>query len=167
MRLAEAKAAEQVVGAHFHPPICDDLEILYEVKALRRVAAVVRAARANIVLTHAPVDYMEDHTETCRLAVTAAFCKGMPNFATVPPRPAVAGDVTVYHAMPHGLQTPLRQPVIPDVVIDTGSVHATKRAALAAHASQKDWLDATQRGRNRAGWPEQDWQRATVLTCPA
>jgi hypothetical protein len=30
-----------------------------------------------------------------------------------------------------------------------------------------DWLDMTQRGRNKAGWPEQDWQRATVLTCPA
>ncbi len=30
-----------------------------------------------------------------------------------------------------------------------------------------EWLDAVQRGRNRAGWPEQDWQRATVLTCPA
>lgn len=29
-----------------------------------------------------------------------------------------------------------------------------------------DWLDTTQRGRNRAGWPEQDWQRRTVLTCP-
>ena len=29
-----------------------------------------------------------------------------------------------------------------------------------------DWLDTTQRGRNKAGWPEQDWQRETVLTCP-
>jgi len=29
-----------------------------------------------------------------------------------------------------------------------------------------DWLDTTQRGRNKPGWPEQDWQRRTVLTCP-
>ena len=50
----------------------------------------------------------------------------------------------VYHAMPHGLVDPLRQPVIPEMFVDTESVHATKRAALAAHQSQKAWLDATQ-----------------------
>lgn len=27
------------------------------------------------------------------------------------------------------------------------------------------WLDGTQRVRNKPGWPEQDWQRRTVLTC--
>mgnify|MGYP003326670674 FL=1 len=27
------------------------------------------------------------------------------------------------------------------------------------------WLDGTQRVRNKPGWPEQDWQRSTVLTC--
>ena len=47
VRLAEAKAAARVLGAHFHPPICDDLEILYEVKALRRVAAVSSGARSS------------------------------------------------------------------------------------------------------------------------
>jgi protein tyrosine phosphatase (PTP) superfamily phosphohydrolase (DUF442 family) len=27
-----------------------------------------------------------------------------------------------------------------------------------------DWLDDTQRVRNKPGWPEQEWQRTTVLT---
>ena len=46
--------------------------------------------------------------------------------------------------MPHGQCTPLREPVTPELFVDTTSVHASKRAALACHASQKEWLDKTQ-----------------------
>jgi LmbE family N-acetylglucosaminyl deacetylase len=144
VRRREAQRAARLLGAHWHPPIADDLEILYEVKALRRVAAVVREVRPRIVFTHSPQDYMEDHTNTCRLAVTAAFAHGMPNFKTRPIRPHFEGDVTVYHAMAHGLQDGLRQRIIPGAFVDTTTVHARKREALAAHASQKVWLDASQ-----------------------
>jgi LmbE family N-acetylglucosaminyl deacetylase len=122
----------------------DDLEILYGLKILRRLAAIIRDVKPVIVLTHSPQDYMEDHTNTCRLAVTAAFSRGMPNFRTTPARPAIDGDVTVYHAMPHGLSDGLRRRVVPGAFVNTTSVHATKRHALAAHASQKTWLDASQ-----------------------
>jgi LmbE family N-acetylglucosaminyl deacetylase len=144
VRRKEAQRAARILGAHFHPSLGDDLEILYELKTLRRLAAIVREVKPAIVLTHSPQDYMEDHTNTCRLAVTAAFARGMPNFRTVPPRSPFAGDVTVYHAMPHGLCDALRQPVRPDLFVNTTSVHAVKRAALAAHHSQKSWLDASQ-----------------------
>ena len=143
-RRAEAKRAARILGAHWHPPMCDDLEILYELKTLRRLAAIIRDVKPSLVLTHSPQDYMEDHMNTCRLAVTAAFSRGMPNIKTTPPRRAVEGDVTVYHAMPHGLCDSLRRRVIPGAFVNTTSVHATKREALAAHASQKAWLDASQ-----------------------
>ncbi len=144
VRLAEAKAAANILGAHFHAPLCDDLEILYEVKTLRRIAAVIRATQASIVLTHSPQDYMEDHMTTCRLAVTAAFTHGMPNFQSLPPRPTYAHDVTVYHAMPHGLCDPLRRRIVPGSFVNTTAVHATKLQALAAHQSQQGWLDVSQ-----------------------
>ncbi len=143
-RLDEAKEAARILGATFHAPISNDLELAYSTPLLRKVAAVVRESRASIVLTHAPSDYMEDHMETCRLAVTAAFAHGVPNFATEPPRGAYFHDVTVYHAMPHGLCTPLRVPVKADFFVNTTSVHETKRKSLAAHESQKDWLDVSQ-----------------------
>ncbi|HTG45287.1 MAG TPA: LmbE family protein, partial [Verrucomicrobiae bacterium] len=98
----------------------------------------------QIVLTHSPEDYMEDHVNCCRLAVTAAFARGMPNFNTVPATAAGPGDVTVYHAMPHGLRHPLRQRIRPGAFVQTTSVHALKRKALAAHESQKAWLDSSQ-----------------------
>lgn len=143
-RLDEAQGAARILGATFHPPICNDLELAYTTPLLRKVAAVVRESKASIVLTHAPSDYMEDHMEACRLAVTAAFAHGVPNFATDPPREAYFHDVTVYHAMPHGLCTPLRVPVKADAFIDTTSVHEQKRQSLAAHESQKHWLDVSQ-----------------------
>lgn len=144
VRRREAQAAARILGAHWHPPMCDDLEIFYDLKTLRRLASVIRAVEPTIVLTHSPQDYMEDHMNTCRLAVTAAFSRGMPNFRTTPSRAAIDGDVTVYHAMPHGLRDGLRRTVTPDLFVDTTSVHATKRAALGGHVSQKAWLDSSQ-----------------------
>ena len=143
-RRAEAKRAAKLLGAHWYPPMCDDLEVLYDLKTLRRIAAIIRDAKPAIVLTHSPQDYMEDHMNTCRLAVTAAFSRGMPNFSTTPPRRAIEADVTIYHAMPHGLRDGLRRRIIPGAFVNTTSVHAAKREALAAHASQKAWLDASQ-----------------------
>ena len=143
-RLEEGKEAARILGATFYPPICDDLELTYSVPFLRQVAAVVRMARPSIVLTHAPADYMEDHMQACRLAVTAAFAHCIPNFQTDPHLDAYSHDVTVYHAMPHGQCDPLRQKLQAGQYVDTTSVHAVKREALAAHESQKHWLDVSQ-----------------------
>jgi LmbE family N-acetylglucosaminyl deacetylase len=143
-RLAEARRAAKILGAHFHPPIADDLEIFYDIKQLRRVAAVIREAKPSVVLTHSPQDYMEDHMNACRLAVTAAFSRGMPNFVTTPRLAAIEGDVTVYHAMPHGLRDGLRRRIRPGAFVNTTPVHDTKLAALAEHRSQQEWLDVSQ-----------------------
>jgi LmbE family N-acetylglucosaminyl deacetylase len=105
---------------------------------------VIRTVEPAILLAPSPADYMEDHTNTARLAVTAAFARGMPNFASVPPRDPVAGEAVIYHAMPHGLRDGMRRRVMPELFVNTASVHEPKRRALAAHASQKEWLDATQ-----------------------
>lgn len=144
IRRREARRAAARLGARWHAPIGDDLELVYEVPALRRVASVIRDARPAILLTHAPHDYMEDHMTACRLAVTAAFGRGAANFRTVPPRPAYRTDLAVYHAMPHGLQDGLRRRVAPGAFVNTTAVHEDKLAALAEHRSQQEWLRATQ-----------------------
>ena len=144
VRAAEARSAAAILDATHHESLTSDLLVFYEERLLRRLVAVVRRARPRIVLTHAPEDYMEDHVATARLAVTAAFAKGFPNFVSDPPLPPVAGDVAVYHAMPHGLRDGMRRPVQPDCFVDVTPVRETKRRALAAHASQRAWLDRTQ-----------------------
>src|SRR5206468_9230741 len=144
VRRREARCSARMLGAHWHRPLCDDLEVMYEIRLLRRLAGVIRAVKPTIVLTHSPQDYMEDHMNTCRLAVTAAFARGMPNFQTIPARRAIENPVTVYHAMPHGLCDGLRVRIIPEIFINTTPVHETKRDALACHRSQKEWLDVSQ-----------------------
>jgi LmbE family N-acetylglucosaminyl deacetylase len=144
VRLDESQRAASALGAHWHPGLCDDLEVVYSVPLVRRLTAIVRDVAPDILLTHAPVDYMEDHMNTARLAVTAAFARGMPNFASAPECAAIARDVTVYHAQPHLNREPLGGLVVPTHFVDVTGVMDGKRAALAAHASQQQWLDTSQ-----------------------
>ena len=144
IRREEAYAAARAIGATFHESICNDLEVFYDRRLLGKVASVIREVAPQIVLTHSPVDYMEDHTNACRLAVTAAFARGMPNFVTDPPRPAISTSVTVYHAQPYSHRDPLGNVIEPVLVVDTTDIIEQKKQMLSKHASQKLWLDESQ-----------------------
>jgi LmbE family N-acetylglucosaminyl deacetylase len=144
MRRAEGKAAAAALGAMFHESLVDDLEIYYERKLLARLAALIREVQPSILLAPSPQDYMEDHMNTCRLTVTAAFVRGMKNFKTSPARKPMNQELTLYHAMPHGLRDPLRRRVIPGAFVDTTHVHEIKLAALRCHQSQQRWLETSQ-----------------------
>lgn len=143
-RLAEAKAAAAMMGATFYDPICPDMEVAYTTELFRKVAAVVRQAKPSVLLTHSPSCYMEDHENTCRLAVSAAFAHAMPNFESDPACETYDDPVTVYHAQPVGNRHPLGDLVIPHVYIDVTDKIDEKTSALACHASQKEWLDRSQ-----------------------
>src|SRR5579871_3887844 len=62
VRRQEAQKSAQLLGAVFHPSLTDDLEILYERDVLHRLSATIREVKPEILLTHSPQDYMEDHT---------------------------------------------------------------------------------------------------------
>ena len=144
VRRDEAGIACRTVGAVYHESICRDLHILYTPELISRVLTVVRDVAPRILLVPSPQDYMEDHVNAGRIAVTAAFARGMPNFPSDPPRSPVATDVSVYHAMPHGLLGPLGERIVPGLYVDVSPVMDEKRRMLACHKSQKEWLDRTQ-----------------------
>ena len=144
VRLDEARQAAAAIPATFHPPICNDLEIFYNRELLARVAGVVREARPSIVLTHSPSDYMEDHQNAARLAVTGTFSRGMPNFPTEPQQPIYSDEVAIYHAQPHGNRSPLGIPTMPSHFVDVAGQLDRKRELLSMHASQDQWLDDSQ-----------------------
>lgn len=145
LRLQEARKAASLLGAHFHEPFCYDMEIFYDLPTLRRLSAIIREVRPTVVLTHSPTDYMEDHTNTCRLVVSAAFTKGMPNFQSIPPRQTASYDCTIYHSLPHSLTDGLRRRIMAGAFVNTSSVHEIKMEALKAHQSQQNWLDVSQK----------------------
>ena len=144
IRGEEARAAATVLGAAFHASFVNDLEVFYEQELIRKVAALVREVKPSIILTQSLEDYMEDHMNTARVTVTAAFCRGMLNYWTIPERPLYGGDLMVYHSTPHILSDAMRRPIVPELFVDVGSVLERKRAMLACHKSQKEWLDHSQ-----------------------
>ncbi|MSU37340.1 MAG: LmbE family protein [Pedosphaera sp.] len=144
VRRRESQTAAARLGAVWYPPFANDLELFYTDANLRRVCAVVRRIQPSIVLTHPPIDYMEDHTICCRLAVTGTFARGVPNYRSNPSGRPTREPLAVYHSAPHGLKGPLGEPYIPGCYVDIGAVHAKKRDSLSCHRSQKEWLDASQ-----------------------
>lgn len=144
IRDAEAKKAAHFIGAAYHPSFLADLEIFFSRENLCKLTAVMREVNPSVLLAPSPEDYMEDHMNASRLAVSAASAKALRNFTTSPEREHVAGDVAVYHAVPHGLHDGLCRLVWPDQYVDITSVINVKRNMLAHHRSQKEWLDQTQ-----------------------
>jgi len=144
MRRREAVESAKMMGAHFHESLCDDLEVFYSQELLSKLVPIIREVAPDIILTHGPYEYMEDHINTGRLAVSAAFCRGMVNFKCDPPRAAVEKPVTVYHCLPHTFTDQLRRPIIPGLFVDITGTIPLKRKLLSCHLSQKEWLDVSQ-----------------------
>ncbi|WPJ95865.1 PIG-L family deacetylase [Coraliomargarita algicola] len=143
-RWEESQASASVMGAMMHPPLFPDLEVYYNQESLAKVIAAVRRVKPDIVLTQALADYMEDHQNSARLAVTAAISRSMKNAKCDPFVEPYDKPVAVYHAMPHGLQDPFGRTVTPERFIDISDVIATKTAMLNCHKSQAQWLEDTQ-----------------------
>ena len=144
VRTQESRDSVGLLGAQFHPPLVDDLQIYYTPELVAKLCAIVRKVNPEILLIPSPQDYMEDHTNVSRLMVTAAFSRTVRNFPTDPPSNFIRSEMALYHAMPYGLQDQLRQPVAAHLYVDVTSVMDAKRTVLACHRSQKEWLDASQ-----------------------
>lgn len=144
LRWEEARDSARVAGARIYPPIADDLKLFYDEASLQTVAARIRQVKPNILLCPSPQDYMEDHQNACRLAVTGAFARGMRNFPTSPAVEVWTGDTVIYHALPYGLRDGLRRRVRAGSYVGVGTVMDVKRKMLSQHRTQKEWLDASQ-----------------------
>ncbi len=144
IRRQEAEQSAAVINAIHHPPIADDLLIFYEERLLRQMVAVVREIRPTIVLLPSLNDYMEDHTNTARLVVTACFSRAMRHFRSTPPRDPSDQDVYLYHAQPHLNHDGMHEPVVPKLLVNVTGEMKTKLQMLGCHQSQRQWLDETQ-----------------------
>lgn len=144
IRRAESQRAAELLTAAYHKSVVNDAEVYYTDELVRRVTAVIRRIQPDILLIPSPEEYMEDHINTCRIASSAAFYRGMPNYHSIPPEPPAPRDITLYHALPYGLTDGLRRQILPDFYVDISSVIDQKERMLACHESQKNWLDDSQ-----------------------
>jgi LmbE family N-acetylglucosaminyl deacetylase len=63
-----------------------DVEVFYNLENLRRVVEAMRHFDPEVVITHAPVDYMLDHEDASRLG----DARDDPGRATAPSPPSAA-----------------------------------------------------------------------------
>lgn len=140
-RRAEAARAATQIGARYHCLEERDLLIFYNETGLEKVTRLLRSVQPRIVLTHSPHDYMLDHEMTSALARAAVFAAPAPNFLCErghpPPLPRIPH---LYYCDAIEGKDLLGQPVSASFCVNVSSAMETKRAMLACHASQRDWL---------------------------
>jgi LmbE family N-acetylglucosaminyl deacetylase len=142
IRRDEARAAAAVIGATYVCLEFRDLAIFNDDESRRRVTEAIRRTRPDIILTAPPVDYIADHEMTSALVRDACFAATCPNYVTRQwePAPALAKIPRLYFV--DSLEGRDRDgvPVQADFHVDISRVFAIKRAMLACHASQRNWL---------------------------
>jgi len=143
IRRQEAAASAKLLGAGYTCLGFKDLTIIYNETTKRRVSALLRMVRPDLVIVPSPVDYMADHEETPRIVREAAFASTVPNWKASlngrrPPPcdklPAILYADPIDNVDHFGRRVPVRYAV--DI---TDSVDL-KEKMLAAHDSQRSWL---------------------------
>ncbi len=163
MRRAEASAAAALIAADYICAEFRDLAIFNDDHSRRRVTELIRGLRPDIILTSAPSDYHCDHEATSLLVRDACFGVSCPNYK--------AGVAGALDGIPHlyfmdsveGRDRDGR-PVQSDFCVDVEATFAHKRAMLAAHASQRNWL-MKQHGMDDYLRTMEEWTRSRGASC--
>lgn len=142
VRREEARQAALLLGAEYFCLEFQDLEIVHDNDARRRVTEALRRARPDIVLTAPPIDYMSDHEVTSRLVRDACFAASVPNYSTRQwePAPILPGIPYLYYVDAIEHADWYGRPQTIGFVIDISDTYALKEQMLACHASQRNWL---------------------------
>lgn len=134
IRRGEAAAAAAVIGAETLTLDLPDAGAFGDAPEQRRAMVdLIRQARPDVILTHAPGDYMPDHVAVSQLVFDASFAATLPHLATTHPcHPKVA---PLYH-----FDTLAGTGFEPEEYVDVTPVMDVKRRMLAQHQSQLTWL---------------------------
>ncbi len=142
IRRNEAAAAAAILEADYTCLEFRDLSIVFDNDSRRRMTEFLRRTAPDIILTAPPVDYMHDHEITSALVRDACFNASVPNYRTGQwdPAPTAAKIPWLYYVDPVEGTDHFgnRQPV--DFIVNVTEQLETKIAALACHASQREWL---------------------------
>jgi len=139
IRLREAESAAAVIGASYRCAGLPDLGVFNDDRGRRAATELIRWAAADIVITASPADYHPDHEAASQLVRDACFASSVPNYRTGPAAP-LAAIPHLYFMDPIGGRDREGRPVVPDFACALGEAFATKRAMLAAHESQAEWV---------------------------
>ena len=133
VRKEEAKKAAAIIGAEY---ICLDYddEMFFEDKAARlKFINLVRYCKADVILTHNPVDYNPDHELTSKIINDIAVMIPIAKLKTESP-PYDKIPAIFYFESTHGMG------FIPTEYVDISDFFETKIAMCGEHKSQSQWM---------------------------
>lgn len=134
IRTEEARRAATLCGASHTTLGFSDGEVSAADPAQRQIVVdLVREVRPDLILTHAPNDYMSDHNEVSKLVFDCSFHATLPLFQSKHPH---YDRVTPLYFM----ETISGLGFAPTEFVDISDVLETKAAMLAAHDTQLAWL---------------------------
>lgn len=139
IRLAEAKASAEVIGANYHCLGEMDGLVCIDKPTLRKAFELFRQIAPGLVLTHAPKDYMVDHEQVSLLSRAASFIFAVPNISAHPIQVGSAVPYLYYCDPVEGID-PFGKPIVPTTYVNITPWMPTKERMLACHASQRQWL---------------------------
>ncbi len=142
IRRREAASAAASIGAAYVCAEFRDLAVFNDDSSRRRICEIVRRLQPELVLTASPIDYHCDHEATSVLVRDACFAASAPNYATGAEDPALALDAIPHLYFMDSIEGVDRdgRPQQPDFFVDITQVFERKRAMLAQHVSQRNWL---------------------------
>jgi LmbE family N-acetylglucosaminyl deacetylase len=133
VRKREAANAAALIGAEYLCLDYDD-EMFYEDKSVRlKFINLVRYCKADIILTHNPVDYNPDHELTSKIVNDIAVMIPIAKLKTDSP-PYDKIPAIFYFETVHGLS------FVPTEYVDISDVFDIKMAMCAEHKSQSQWM---------------------------
>jgi LmbE family N-acetylglucosaminyl deacetylase len=139
-RLREAEESARIIGATYHYAGGHDLQVEYNHLYRQLAMRVVRRVNPDIILTHAPSDYLIDHEETSRLVRNAAFIASVPLYDCGLPLAPADGIPHLYYWDAFGGIDIFGRPLPIHFAIDVTQAMETKERMLACHESQREWL---------------------------
>ena len=134
VRKQESIDSANVIGADFQWLDIDDADVRQSTnEAIARLIDAVREAQPDVIITHSPNDYMDDHRLVGELVLKASFDATIPHLVSKQETPAQL--VPIFY-----MDTLMGVDFLPEFWVDISDTIETKRQMLACHESQYAWL---------------------------
>jgi LmbE family N-acetylglucosaminyl deacetylase len=160
VRRAEGQAAAAALGGTYHCLEERDLRVVYTAAAVEKAVRLLNAVKADLVFTHSPDDYHLDHEQTSKIVRAATFAAPIPNFLHGRhAHPPIGHIPHLYYCDPLEGKDAFGHPIPAGFFVDISAVIDAKTAALACHASQRNWL-AKHHGVDNYVTSMKDWSAA-------
>lgn len=134
IRSREAEAGAKTLGVDKIirlnvPDLC--VKATYD-DTIQTLTEITRQSQPDVIITHDPDDYMEDHRQVSRIVFDASFSASVPYFA---PGTEAVGIAPLYY-----MDTLAGIGFQPEEYVDVSAYMDLKIRALEQHASQVRWL---------------------------